>query len=232
MIKFFFIMIFIFGFQQCTTVGFHSETDRKKFDFGPYAEIKVCTFHEPGISREEIDSLFSEWNSELELYSLKAVPSSVTEMERPGFYGTDILNHLFKMKLAENCDRILYLKGRTAGDMLFEILTLGIFYGIGLKLEIQGAVETATHTRGYIKAKYISLLQLLFTSPESTLVHEGYHLLGCGHQLFMEDCYSQIYRTKKLKERPETEKNFFPSYTTKGNEFKSRKSVNEYLGND
>lgn len=232
MVKYFLLIILLFRLESCTTVGFHSETDRKKFDFGGQTEMKVCTYYEPGISREEIDSLFSEWNSELQLYSIKAVPTSLTEMERPGFYGSDILNHLFRLKLSENCDRLLYLKGRNASDILFEVFTLGLFAVIGIKLEIQGAVETATHTRGYIKAKYISLLQLMFTSPESTLVHEGYHLLGCGHQLFMEDCYSQIYRTKKLTEKPETEKNFFPSYTTKGTEFKSRKSVNAYIGTD
>jgi hypothetical protein len=223
------LMIFTLFFSHCTTVGFHEEKEREAIHFGETKEIKVCTFYEDGISEPEIGEFFSYWNDELALYSLKAVSIDPQRLERPGFYGSDILNYLYSLPLAPTCDRILYLKGRTWGDIVFEFLTLGIFAGIGLKLEVQGAVETHTNTRGYIKAKYISTLQLLFTSPKSTLVHEGYHLLGCGHQLFMKSCYEQIKMLKEAGMQANLEQGFFPSLTHRGEVFLRRKEVNAAL---
>ena len=76
------------------------------------------------------------------------------------------------------------------------MMSLGIFYGIGLKLEVHGAVESISNTRGFVKSKYTSLLQILFTSPSSTMIHEGYHLLGCPHMLFKDECYKIILDAK------------------------------------
>jgi hypothetical protein len=211
--------------SHCTTVGFHSDSVRESIDFGPQVSFQVCTFHEDGFDTNEIKEIFSYWNEELSLYKLQAIQSRTTMLERPGFYGTDILYYLYSIPLTKQCDRILYLKGRNWKDLVFEFFTLGLFAGSGLKLEVQGAVETHTNTRGYIKGKYISTLQVLFTSPKSTLVHEGYHLLGCGHQLFMDDCYKQIARLKELKSKEETEKGFLPGLTIKGETFLERRLV-------
>jgi len=224
---FFQIVLALFLLSSCTTVGFHQDQKRKEIQFGEMREFNVCIYYEDPISEDEIFDLFSYWNIELSLYSLKAIPINLKKMERPGFSGFDILSFLYNVRLTDPCDRILYLKGRTWKDMLYEFFTLGLFAGIGIKLEIHGAVETHTNTRGYVKAKYISTLQLLFTSPKSTLVHEGYHLLGCGHQLFMESCYESILKTKSLGFSPDTEAGFFPSYTNSGNKFINRRQVNE-----
>ncbi|WCL49084.1 hypothetical protein [Leptospira sp. GIMC2001] len=178
---------------------------RDSMEWGKNRTIKVCTFYEPGISSEEIQELFVHWNDELKLYSLAVVAINQQEIERPGLTGASILEFLYTLPMSENCDRYLYLKGRNWKDIVFEITSLGVFALAGIKLEIQGAVEAKTNTRGYIKAKYISLLQLIFTSPKSTLVHEGYHLLGCGHQLFLDPCYKQIQDTKKLASERESE---------------------------
>jgi hypothetical protein len=215
---------------QCTTVGFHEEKIRNSIDFGSLREFKVCTFFEEGITPSEIDDLFVHWNEELSLYSLRAVIIDPKKMDRPGFTGTDILNFLHTLPLEKPCDRILYLKGRNWKDLVYEFFTLGILAGIGVKLEMQGGVETYTNTRGYIKAKYISTLQLLFTSPKSTLVHEGYHLLGCGHQLFMQSCYEQIQTLKNLANSQVGEDFFFPSHTKAGERFLKRSQVNDFFG--
>ncbi len=215
---------------QCTTIGFHENSVRSSMDFGVQQEFKVCTYKEEGIDEEEISSLFQYWNEELSWYSLKAIHVDKGYLERPGFTGFDILNYLYTLPLTEGCDRILYLKGRQWKDILYEFFTLGIFAGIGIKLEMQGAVETNTNTRGYIKAKYISTLQILFTSPKSTLVHEGYHLLGCGHQLFMQECYEDIQKVKSAAKYTQGDQNFFPSKTKSGNVFKNRFQVNQVFG--
>lgn len=211
---------------HCTTIGFHEDSIRNSMEFGQMREIKVCTISENGIEAEEIVSLFSYWNEELKLYALRAIYVDQGKMDRPGLTGFDILAYLYTVPLTRECDRILYLKGRQWKDLIYEFFTLGIFAGIGIKVEMQGAIETHTNTRGYIKAKYISTLQLLFTSPKSTLVHEGYHLLGCGHQLFMQACYEDILKLKSLSAQPEVEAGFFPSRTNSGDLFLRRQEVN------
>lgn len=215
MLKLFPYLLFLFVFH-CTTVGFHETKVRESISFGPEANFRVCILKETDITKEETETLFLAWNEELALYNLKAEPILLDVIERPGFWGTDILGYLMNRQLTKGCDRLLYLKGRTWGDIGFEVLTLGIFVGVGLKLEVQGAVEGQTNTRGYIKAKYISTIQFLFTSPKSTLIHEGYHLLGCGHQLFMKECYEKIRNVKLLLTDPNRDPNFFPVITTTG----------------
>ncbi|TGL45862.1 hypothetical protein [Leptospira perdikensis] len=213
---------------QCTTIGFHETKIREGMSFGEPASFRVCILHEPNITQEEIQNLFVAWNEELSLYNLKAEVLVLEEMERPGFWGTDILSYLMTLPLTKECDRLLYLKGRTWGDIAFEVLTLGIFVGVGLKLEVQGAVEGRSNTRGYIKAKYQSTIQILFTSPKSTLIHEGYHLLGCGHQLFMKECYEKIRDVKLLLTDPNRDPNFFPNMTTSGKKILNRTQVPTY----
>ncbi|MDF3820198.1 hypothetical protein P3G55_09820 [Leptospira sp. 96542] len=215
-------LVLFFIWNGCTTIGFHEPKIRNQMDFGQSKTFQVCTIFEPGISKEEISELFAYWNEELSLYQLTAVSVNPTQMERPGFMGTSIIEYLNTLPLTKECDRILYLKGRTFGDMVFEGFMLGLFSVTGIKLEIHGAVETRTQTRGYIKAKYSSTIQLLFTSPKSTLVHEGYHLLGCGHQLFMEECYIRIQETKRLADDPETDPSFFPNVTADGRKIKKK----------
>jgi hypothetical protein len=177
---------------------------------------------EEGIDDKDVFTLFEVWNEELSFYQLKAEPNVILTTKRPGFYGSDIIEYLNHFRMPNQCDRLLYLKGRTWGDIVFEILTLGIFAGVGLKLEVQGAVEAKTNTKGYIKAKYISTIQLLFTSPKSTLIHEGYHLLGCGHQLFMKECYERIRDVKLLLTDPNRDPNFFPNINSSGRKILKR----------
>ncbi|TGL11703.1 hypothetical protein [Leptospira levettii] len=221
--KFFYgSFFFLLSLSTCTTVGFHQEKIRDSINFGEPASFRVCVIKETGILDQDVTTLFESWNEELKLYQLKAIPRILFATERPGFYGTDILEYMMNMRMSEECDRLLYLKGRTWGDIVFEIVTLGIFVGVGLKLELQGAVEGNSNTRGYIKAKYISTIQLLFTSPNSTLVHEGYHLLGCGHQLFMKECYERIRDVKLLLTDPDRDPNFFPVINSTGKKILKR----------
>ncbi|EOQ98155.1 hypothetical protein LEP1GSC195_1055 [Leptospira wolbachii serovar Codice str. CDC] len=231
MLKIFPYLLILILFQ-CTTIGFHETKVREGISFGPEANFRVCILREPDITPKETEELFFAWNEELSLYNLKAEPILLDVMERPGFWGTDILGYLMDRQLTIDCDRLLYLKGRTWGDITFEVLTLGLFVGVGLKLEVQGAVEGQTNTRGYIKAKYISTIQILFTSPKSTLIHEGYHLLGCGHQLFMKECYEKIRDVKLLLTDPNRDPNFFPVITTTGKKILTRQETLIHFNKD
>lgn len=218
----FFFCSILFILTNCTTIGFHQDKLRESLSFGEPVSFRVCVIKEKGILDQDVSALFEVWNEELSLYKLKAEATILLEIERPGFYGSDILDYLINTRMPDQCDRLLYLKGRTWGDIVFEVFTLGIFAGIGLKLEVQGAVEAKTNTKGYIKAKYISTIQLIFTSPKSTLIHEGYHLLGCGHQLFMEECYERIKDVKLLLTDPNRDPNFFPNINSSGRKILKR----------
>jgi hypothetical protein len=166
-------------------------------DFGEEQTLNVCVFYEDSIGKSEVTALEKDWAEELALYKIKLQFKNTKKVERFAFFGTDVLDQLRPYKLGSECDRIVYMVGRTWGDIAYEIVTLGIFFGVGIKLEIHGAVESYTNTRGFVKSKYAALLQLLFTSPSSTLVHEGYHLMGCPHMLWKDECYKIILDAKK-----------------------------------
>lgn len=183
--------------NQCTTVGFHDSKLRSSMDFGEVQDLKVCVLYEETITLEEVVDLEKVWAEELSLYKINLIFTKKISTKRRGFWGGEVLDTLMPIKMEKDCDRFLYLVGRESTDIFFELGMIGLMLVTGVKIEIQGAVETHTNTRGYIKAKYISLLQLLFTSPESTLVHEGYHMLGCPHALWKDECYTIIQATKK-----------------------------------
>jgi hypothetical protein len=178
-------------------VGFHDDKLRESISFGEVQDFKVCVLYENSIDLDEVVELENHWKEELNLYKLNLQFSKKVKVDRKSFWSWDLMEEIESYKLGKNCDRILYLVGRKWQDIAFETFAITLAVALGIKAEIQGAVEASTNTRGYIKAKYVSLLQLLFTSPKSTLVHEGYHLLGCPHALWKDDCYSTI---KKLKE--------------------------------
>jgi hypothetical protein len=69
---------------------------------------------------------------------------------------------------------------------------------------------------------------LSFAGPESNAVHEGYHLLGCGHGLVMDDCYEQI-RTMKIIAVQERERgnDFFPTISSDGYILRTREEVDD-----
>lgn len=198
-------------------------------DFSPAAKLRVCFFRESDVSQETVAELAKAWAAELALYQIALETASVRTVERPGFFGSAILRSLMAVPLEAPCDRLVYLHGRSAGDVLYEAGALVVMVGIGIKLEVHGAVETVTGTRGYVKAKYQELFQTIFRSPSSTLVHEGYHLLGCGHALRLDKCYEHIRKLKALVKQVPPDEDFFPALTSDGQAFVTRAQVNEEL---
>ena len=96
--KIFYLTCFLF-LGNCTTIGFHQNSVRESMVFGEEVSIRVCLIREPGIEPEEIQSLFTSWNEELSLYHLKVEPIPLAIMERPGFYGSDIIEYLLNKKI-------------------------------------------------------------------------------------------------------------------------------------
>lgn len=226
-------LLIIFSISNCTTVGFHDNKLRQSIDFGEEQTLNVCVFYEDTIDKSEVAELERDWAQELALYKIKLQFKKTKKVERFAFFGTDVLDQLRKYKLGQDCDRIVYMVGRTWGDIAYEVMTLGIFYGVGIKLEIHGAVESYTNTRGFVKSKYAALLQLLFTSPSSTLIHEGYHLMGCPHMFWKNECYKIILDAKnRNRKNNKTDKLFSIQSTGNKQEYYSTEQVNYFWGSD
>lgn len=217
--------VLLFAINCGTTVGFHRDSIREEINFGGQKNLNVCFLVEEDIDFEDVDELAGYWAEELELYNIRLNVTHKRHVERFGFWGSTVLERLRDYKINSNCHRIVYLVGRTWGDILFEFFAIAFYVTIGLKAETHGAVEGYTNTRGYVKAKYVGLLQLITTSPKSTLIHEGYHMLGCPHALTMTECYDKIKQAKDLNG------NIFPVVTI-GSEipYTNSNNVNRVFG--
>ena len=63
-----------------------------------------------------------------------------------------------------------------------------------------------------------------------SLVHEGYHLLGCGHWSWAR-CYEQIAKLRGAAlQNAQAGVDFVPALTPDGDVFRTREAVNETLG--
>lgn len=211
-------------------IGFHVKSEREKYQYGADTDLKICFITEPSIDETDTRELAREWDDELSLYGIRVNAARIRTMSRPGFMSGNVLVFLNSQLLEAPCDRIVYLMGRTAGDLVFEAAMMGIFFAVGVKFEVHGAVETRTRTRGFVKAQYMEFLQLLFSSPRSTMAHEGYHLLGCDHSFTLTECYGRIARLKEALSDPAREADFFPTFSSNGSVLVTRNQVNTFMG--
>lgn len=221
---------FLLVLTGISCIGFHVASERKSHQYGADTDLKICFITEPGIDEADTRELAAEWDEELSLYGIRVKVAGIQTMKRPGFMYGPVLGFLNSLMLEAPCDRIVYLMGRTAGDIAFEVAMMGIFVKLGLKFEVHGAVETRTHTRGFVKAQYMEFLQLLFSSPRSTMIHEGYHLLGCEHSFTLSACYARIARLKEALSTPGRDPDFFPTYGSNGVILTTRSEVNAGMG--
>lgn len=155
-------------------------------------------------------------------YGLIVKVPNIKAWERLSFKQEGILKDIAMRPLEPPFDRNLALVGRNMGDF---------FWG-ALLPEILGAVETMTHTKGYVVAETGSFNQLLtFQSPQHAAVHEFYHMLGVGHMDGKEAICKKIARLKRLAiENRESGRDFFPGISAKGRVYLSRNAVDRRFG--
>ncbi|MCB1192769.1 MAG: hypothetical protein H7A23_15020 [Leptospiraceae bacterium] len=214
-------LIFLLLLGNCTTIGFHDTKLRKSIDFGKSAVIRLCVLKDVRLQNNKIKELINNWNKELDYYNLKIEISNLKEWERPALFSSDIFREVMHHPIEKNCDRLLGFVAVNFGDYFFELLSYFI-----PTFMVLGTVDTATHTKGYIMAENFSIVQLIIGGPKSTLVHEGYHLLGCGH-FSMKNCYNQISKLKKLSQKNRASKiDFFPALTEDSRVYTNREDVN------
>lgn len=87
-----------------------------------------------------------------------------------------------------------------------------------------------THTHGFVVAATASLTHAVTGGAGESLVHEGYHLLGCGHWSWPR-CYQQIATLRAVAlDNAREGRDFVPALTPDGEIFRTREAVNETLG--
>ncbi|PJZ69591.1 hypothetical protein CH373_08755 [Leptospira perolatii] len=231
--KFLFSLFLALFLHGCTTVGFHRNSIRETHDFGKLSQIRVCVWKDENVSEERMRNLFEIWNEELSLYKLHANISNVRKWNRKGWTGGAIMEELYESRMPPECDRIFALAGFKFSDLVFEIgqIILALFFIP--TYQILGAVDSPTGTRGYILAHTSTLGHLLVGGASSTMVHEGYHLLGCGHGFFLSDCYEEIEKLKKASDSEKAKQyNFLPALNPEGGFIYDRREINLlFLGN-
>ncbi|TGL64653.1 hypothetical protein [Leptospira sarikeiensis] len=212
---------------SCTTVGFHRESVRESFEYGKMKTIRICVWKDENVSPERMNYLFDSWNEELVLYNLQAKVSQVKDWKRPGWTGRAIMEELYSAELPEGCDRILALAGFKASDIAYEFASYILALFLIPTFEVLGAVDSPTGSRGFVLAHTASLGHLITGGASNTIVHEGYHLLGCGHSFYLSECYGQIQKLKTTADIAGD--SFFPVTHPKSGFITSRRELNYFF---
>lgn len=207
--------------SACTTVGVHHPPVRNSLDFGPAETVRICLRADDGISEEQARRIIASAQAEFAVYGIDITVPWVRPWRREGFGFSDLFAEVVMQPLEAPCDRQLTLVGRTIGDVLWGLVGP----------EFLGAVDRATHTRGYVVGQRGSLNQVL-QSPAEIAVHETYHLLGCSHNLVLSDCYHRIRELKRLTRQNRTAGNdFFVAITANGKPIFNRDHTDQIAHN-
>jgi len=191
-------------------------------DPGPAVELRVCMYKDVTVSDEQAAGIIAAIQQEFAQYGILVTVPIIKAWQRPSFKHRGIMRDIAKRPLEPPFDRIFALVGRDVRDFLW-----GAVFP-----EVLGAVETRTHTKGYVVAQMGSINQLLsFKSPTEAAIHEFYHLLGCAHDEDRPTIAAKIARLKRLAlENRQAGEDFFPGISSKGKIYLSRRAVDDRFG--
>ncbi|MDR9440358.1 MAG: hypothetical protein RI841_12835 [Halomonas sp.] len=205
--------------SACTTVGKHDLDALNTIDFGPVEKLRVCLLVDEGITESSARTLFKKMSDELSIFNLEVEIPWIRQWKRPAFWMNGILEEVALRPLEPPCDRLMAVVGRNFGDFLISWFAP----------EILGAVETNTHTRGYVVGKTLTFNQLL-QRPSDVAVHESYHMLGCIHGRSLRKCYPYILELKQIARASREEGNdFFPGISLDRQPITSREETDEIV---
>ena len=203
----------------CVTVGHHDADALQTMDFGPVEKLRVCLLVDEGVTEKSARELLKAMSDELAIFDLEVEIPWVRRWERPAFLMNGIIEDVALRPLEPPCDRLMAVVGRHVGDFLVSWFTP----------EILGAVETNTHTRGYVVGKAVTFNQL-FQRPSAVAVHESYHMLGCVHGRSLQECYPYILELKRMARASRDGGNdFFPGLSLDRQPIASREATDEIL---
>ena len=233
----------LFGTSGCfmTSIGMDRPEVRAQTDFGPPQTLRVCALLDDGISQSDAqETLADYWNQDeaskynlsIKMVSYSSLPRSIDQ-----FFHWQIGHQVAIRQIPPGCDRMMYFVSRNVLDVAWSVPEL---YGAP---EVLGEVDDYTMTRGYVIDRIASLNQVLMSpwfSPSKVARHEAFHMIGCGHNLVMDECYKHIAEAKWVENRLQDagcyEKSgveqFFPSFSNAGDGpiLLTRAQANSILG--
>jgi hypothetical protein len=219
-----FLTAFVLAVQMgCTSIGPTGVLpEASDIDLGPEVELHLCIYKDKGVSDERATSIIAAIRKEFAQYGLVLKVPTIEAWQRPGFMHREILRDIARRPLEPPFDRTLALVGRDLCDFMWGMLLP----------EVYGAVDTWTHTKGYVVAEMGSLNQLLtFHSPQEAAVHEFYHMLGVEHMDGRRIICEKIARLKRLAvENRQSGRDFFPGISKSGELYLSRAAVDRRFG--
>jgi hypothetical protein len=188
---------------SCTTIGMHHGVNKE--DFGLPEPLCICMFQGEAISDAQRDAIIEALGAEFSRFGIDIQVPWIRPWERTHLTTFAEARKIVEYRLEAPCDRYMVLIGRNALDVLYGMLPMPRAFG---------KVDPETMSKGISVAEFEWSLSglIYFRSPKSTVIHETYHLLGCGHQLDARKCYDTI---KEMKEEARKLRasgvNFFPS---------------------
>lgn len=212
--------LILMGLTGCTGIG--PSGLRPDIDMGPSVELRICIYKDVNVSDQRVASIIAAIQKEFAQYGLNIKVPDIKPWRRPSFDHQGILSDIAKRPLEPPFDRSLALVSRDVRDFLWGALLP----------EILGAVETRTHTKGYVVAEIGSLNQLLcFQSPQRAAVHEFYHMLGVNHMDGTRAIWEKIAQLKRSAiENRFAGRDFFPGIGSSGELLLSRTAINRQFG--
>jgi hypothetical protein len=203
----------------CTSLGSHSQESLAQQDFGPRQTIRVCVYRNADITDTQAHRIITAVDAEFDRYSLDLAVPWIRVWRRFNDPAVTVIDELTPLPLEPPCDRVRGLDSRHAGKASCLVVMQ----------ENLGAVETVTHTRGYILYT-AALSDKVSDGPNSVAIHEAYHLLGCEHDSDMTACYQQIAALKQAaSSEKRTGDNFFPGVSISREPITSRAEVDRLL---
>lgn len=126
----------------CTTVPMDHGPRRDALTSGPSVLRRVCILRGLDVVDEDVQSILAALQEGVTPYGLLLEFPWVRDWQRPAFNPTGILEDVARRRLQAPCDCLLALVGRDVRDFLWGTLMPAIL----------GAVETRTHSKGYLVA--------------------------------------------------------------------------------
>lgn len=165
-------------------------------------ELRLCVLTNlDGITAPDDLDFLSAMQGEFAQYGIAIVVPWVKPWGVGSIDSSNAISQLSKIRLPIDCDRLFAIVAPTPID----------FIGGLLGIEILGAVDKRTHTRGFIRGEKVSLNQAFFP-PSDVAIHETYHLLGCNDGFDDDDCLRTMMRLRAAaKDTQGRKSHFFPA---------------------
>jgi hypothetical protein len=215
--------LIVLSLAGCTSITPHrGDVQFTAADLGAPVDLQLCMYKDSQISDRQAADIIAAIQNEFTQYGVIVQVPDIKPWQRPSFNHQGILNDIAKRPLEPPCDRLMALVGRDVRDFLWGALLP----------EILGAVETRTHTKGFVVAEIGSFNQLMsFRSPAEGAVHEFYHMFGYAHGDDRQTIVGKIVHLKRMAiSNWLSGQNFFPGISSQGTLYLSRREVDQRFG--